>query len=102
MDDVGELDRTLRRFVQDRIKDARKAARCSQQELADMLGVSDKTISAWEVGRAEPSLNMLNKIAKATKQPLDFFVHDRDFTVESKLLQVEDNLRQIKKHLSQK
>lgn len=34
----------------------------SQTELADRLGVNQRTISAWETGICEPDLNTLSKI----------------------------------------
>lgn len=37
-----------------RIRDARKAAKLEQTELARRLGVAQKTVSRWETGRDEP------------------------------------------------
>lgn len=48
------------------IKKARQAAGLSQKELAKALGVSDKTISAYETGRAMPPSSTLAQIAKIT------------------------------------
>lgn len=44
------------------IKDKRKKAGYSQVELATKLGVSDKTISSWEIDRTEPNIGMIEKL----------------------------------------
>ncbi|OJI09200.1 hypothetical protein COT69_01120 [candidate division WWE3 bacterium CG09_land_8_20_14_0_10_39_24] len=49
------------------IKRARVLADMSQKELAKKLGVSDKTVSAYETGRAIPPTITLAKISKITK-----------------------------------
>ena len=36
-----------------RLKDARSAAKLTQQQLADACGISDRTVSAWETGTAQ-------------------------------------------------
>ena len=48
------------------VKKARLLAEMSQKQLAKKLGVSDKTISAYETGRAIPPAPTLTKIAKIT------------------------------------
>lgn len=48
------------------IKRARLLAGVSQKKLANQLGTSDKTISAYETGRSTPSISTLLEIAKIT------------------------------------
>lgn len=48
----------------DRLKQARKGIRMSQQVLADGIGVSQNTISDWEHGRYEPSLDLIGRVAR--------------------------------------
>lgn len=49
--------------VGERIRIQRKAAKRSQQWLADRIGVSQNTISGWEKGRTEPGRDDVAKIA---------------------------------------
>jgi transcriptional regulator with XRE-family HTH domain len=52
------------------IAERRKKQGLSQQDLAEMSGVSPRTINAVELGKANPSINVLTKIVK----PLGFIV----------------------------
>ncbi len=47
-----------------RISYLRKQKKLSQQKLADILFVSDKTVSSWEIDRTEPSLEMIVSLSK--------------------------------------
>ena len=47
-----------------RIRAARRNARLSQDELGKSIGLSDKSISAYEQGRSMPPLDKLKKIAE--------------------------------------
>ncbi len=49
-------------MFKDNLKMLRKIKNMSQQELAKQLNVSFKTISHWEMGYTEPSLNVLTKL----------------------------------------
>lgn len=93
----------LKNFVAVQIRQARKLANFSQKELGKKLGVSDKTVSAWEVGRAEPSLETLYDLGETTNQPINFFLKDQteDYSIPSKLAAVEKELRKVRKLLSQ-
>lgn len=51
--------------IGERIKKLRIKNKLTQQDLADKLFVSDKTVSSWESGRTEPDINMLSDICKA-------------------------------------
>lgn len=84
-----------------RIFKARKEAHLSQQALAQTIGVSDKSISAYEKGRAAPSIDKLKKIAASTNQSLNFFTEEKieKNMVSSKLNKIEQELKEIKKLL---
>lgn len=46
------------------IKELREKNRYTQAELAEMLNVSDKTISKWETAKGYPDISLLEPIAK--------------------------------------
>lgn len=45
------------------LKLLRIKAGLTQQEMADKLGLDQTTISAWEVGRATPTVKSIKKLA---------------------------------------
>lgn len=47
------------------IKKWREFRNLKQTELAEMIGVSDKTVSSWEINRTEPKMGMVEKICAA-------------------------------------
>lgn len=47
------------------IKELREKNKMTQLQLADRLGVSDKTISKWETAKGYPDITLLEPIAKA-------------------------------------
>ena len=51
--------------IGDNIKRLREARNLKQSDLAEMIGVSDKTISSWEINRTEPKMGMVEKISIA-------------------------------------
>ena len=50
--------------TQNRIKKLRKHAKLSQQTLADQIGVFRNTISNWETGYSQISLENAKKVAE--------------------------------------
>lgn len=54
-------------WILTKIRDFRKQKGYSQEEIADILGIEQKTYSNWERGRTEMTLQNLNKIADALK-----------------------------------
>ena len=87
-----------------RIKLAREMAKLSQVELAEAVGISDKSVSAYEKGRAAPPLAKLQKLAAVTGQTLQYFTEENidDAVIATKLKNVEDELAEIKKLLNKK
>ena len=54
-----------------RLKAARAGRDLSQQELADLVGVSRQTISSIEKGDYNPTINLCITICKALNRTLD-------------------------------
>lgn len=49
------------------IKRLREKLKLTQNQLADFLGVSDRTVSKWETGRGFPDITFLEPLAKILK-----------------------------------
>ena len=84
-----------------RIRTARREARLSQQALGENIGVSDKSVSAYEQGRSVPPFDKLKKIAAQTNRPVSYFTEDNidEATITTKLLSIERELAEVKKLL---
>ncbi len=65
-----------------RLKSARAALDLSQQELADMVGVSRQTISAIEKGNYNPTIRLCIAICKALGKTLDELFWEEGGTVQ--------------------
>lgn len=94
-----ELTRELGR----RIKIAREESHMSQLQVGVALGVSDKTISGYELGRIAPPVDKLIHLADLFKKPISFFLgaDPREYKVASRLRAVEVALRDIRKQLNE-
>lgn len=57
-----------------RIKDLRKSARFSQEELAEKFGVERATISRWENHKHDPSISDLVQLATFFNVSIDYLV----------------------------
>jgi len=56
----------------DRLRKAREKSNLTQYQLADMLNVNQITVSTWERGTREPSIEMIRKISLTLCCSLDF------------------------------
>jgi transcriptional regulator with XRE-family HTH domain len=66
--------RTTKELLGSRIKELRKSKGLSQNELSEKVGIDSKHLSRIEVGRGYPSLDTLDKAAKALDVEIrDFF-----------------------------
>lgn len=75
-----------------KIKQARQSKHITQEDLARAVGVSDKSISAYESGRVQPPLEVLEKIASSTNHSLTYFV---DPSVGPSILQRLDDIQKL-------
>ena len=68
----------MRKQTQNRIRDLRKKARLSQQALADQIGVFRNTISNWETGYSQISLENAKNVAEYFGVTIDYIWSDSD------------------------
>lgn len=61
-----------------KVKSARAAKDYSQQQLADIVGVSRQTIAAIEKGDYNPTINLCIKLCKALGKTLDDLFWEED------------------------
>ncbi len=60
----------------EKIKNIRISNNLKQSELADILHISEKTISSWENNRTTPDLNMIYKISNYFKKSFYYLISD--------------------------
>jgi len=53
----------LNAIVGENLTELRKSRHLTQQELAERIGYSDKSLSKWELGKAIPSVDVLKELA---------------------------------------
>lgn len=97
---MSNIKKTLN--IGSKIKTARKEAGLSQKQLASLVGVSDKAVSAYEVGRAQPPVGILREISNVTYKPVSYFVdlvETENVTVADRISKIEHELLEVKKIL---
>jgi Zn-dependent peptidase ImmA (M78 family)/transcriptional regulator with XRE-family HTH domain len=62
-----------RLLIPSKLRDARKVARLSQGDLANLIGVSRQAVSAYECGDKSPEPATFQKIVEVLCQPVGFF-----------------------------
>ena len=55
-----------------KIKDTKKRKKLTQKELAEQIGISQKSYSHWETGKNEASLENLIKLADLLEVSIDW------------------------------
>lgn len=91
--------------VGQRIRRARKEAGLSQKQLSQTLQISDKAVSAYEVGRTPVSFAILKRISGITHKPIAYFAaeaKEKDLNLQEKLNVIEKELWEIKQLLKRK
>ena len=64
----------MRKQTKNRIRDLRKQSRLSQQALADQIGVFRNTISNWETGYSQISLENAKNVAEYFGVTIDYLL----------------------------
>ena len=93
-----------KRTLATKLKQARKDRGLSQKEMGTALKLSDKAVSAYEVGRAVPSIDTLREVSKVTYKPLSYFIDEdsEEQELEAKLHGIEQELAEIRKLLAKR
>ena len=60
----------------EKLRKIRESNNLTQNQLAEMLFVSEKTISSWENNRTSPDLNMIYKISDYFKKSFFYLIND--------------------------
>ncbi len=85
-----------------KIRYARRSMGLSQKQLGEMLRLSDKAVSSYEVDRAVPPLDTLKEISKHTSRPVSYFINEgtkTEQTIDEKIASIEQELQEIRELL---
>ncbi len=73
----------------ERLKEARKNAKLTQQQLGDLIGVANSTIAGYESGNSEPDMSKINKLLNALSIDANFLWQDEIGTVRAPNISIE-------------
>ena len=65
------------------ITQKRRALNLTQEQLADMLGVSNKTVSKWENGKSMPDYSIIQQLCETLKVTLAELMDGEDAAAEN-------------------
>ena len=67
-------------YIGQRIKELRLKKSMTQAELAELLFVSDRTISKWEQERGNPDINTLEALSTILSVSIDYLITGKEYT----------------------
>lgn len=83
------------------ISELRKENNMTQEELAEKMGVSDKSISRWENGKTMPDISMLSILAKELNCTIQELLNGRKMTKEE-LIELKETINKLIEYQSRK
>ncbi len=69
------------------LRNLRESKNLTQEQLAQLIGISRKTISAYETGRAVPSITVLKKLSRVLNVSTDILLDS--VQIETKQIETE-------------
>ena len=90
----------IKKKIGNNVRRLRRFKGLKQSELAELVGVEDKTISRIEVGGNYPSMDLLVRMAEALDSELTEFVNFSDKVTESLSEFTKEDMKVIKKFIS--
>lgn len=79
------------------IAQVRKEKNLTQKELADRLGISDKTVSKWETGNGMPDVSLLQPLCRELSVNLNELLSGERLSEESYNGKAEENMMNLAK-----
>ena len=77
------------------IAEMRKQQNLTQREFADIIGISDKTVSKWECGKGMPELSFMQPICKILKITLNELFSGEKLTNADYKKKAEENMMEF-------
>ena len=71
-------DKIMNITIAQNIKNLREKRGLSQVQLAELLGISDKTVSSWEIGRTEPNMGYVQAMCELFNVNADVLIYGSD------------------------
>ncbi|MFC1621985.1 helix-turn-helix transcriptional regulator [Patescibacteria group bacterium] len=82
-----------------KIREIRRKSNLSQDRFGNKLGVSGKTISAYETGKTLPPLRILEKISEIYKIPIINESAAKRVEITMQIREIEDLLHSVRRTL---
>lgn len=82
------------------IKDLRTRTKLSQKRFGYKIGLSGKTISAYETGKCIPPLKILEKISQTYNVSISTFTVNNDHLLLEKIKKLREDIDEISKVIS--
>ncbi|MCS7317038.1 MAG: helix-turn-helix domain-containing protein [Candidatus Dojkabacteria bacterium] len=103
MDNDIEIKKGLLKEIGQKIKQAREEMKMSQLQVGVAIGVTDKTISAYESARISPPIDKLVMLANLFKKPVHYFLgyDPKEYTLSTRLRAVEILVKEIRNLLNE-
>lgn len=70
----------------DRIKEARKAKGLKQEELADLIGAKNTSVSGWENNEHRPSIDLITKMSEVLEVKVSWLLEENEKPDNTKVL----------------
>lgn len=83
------------------IHDLRKEKELTQKQLAELVGVSDKTISKWETGRGIPDTAIMNELCQVLGISINELLSGEKLSVDNYNGKAEENMVNLLKDTEQ-
>jgi transcriptional regulator with XRE-family HTH domain len=89
-----------RALIGNKIKNIRESKGLSQERFGKKIGLTGKSVSAYENGKCTPPLKVLESISKCYGTAVFCFGNDNKNELEKKLQQLKDTVHKIEEILS--